>query len=1687
MKLHLPLPLFRRLTLLMAAVSACVTTADAAVMMTEQATRITYADFGQNAGRYVTGGKVSSLLDYIRTQEGGVTITYIDGTPTKTLEHGMIDFSSVIQEGATGAGNLIAPNAVITAGHNREFNPSFTDFLIGADNAVRYQGIEYRDSKYLEICSNNTGNQKPQDVKMTRLNKLVTDVLPANYYSGDTSAAALSGQTIYHSGAGRQYDYLSETDSYWWEGNPYTYITGGITVADGGHVGEIVNPSLVIVDTGNPALSDAAPLPYQPQDGDSGSPIFTWDAAANQYAYVGSYSAVNALVALGGHTTYSKALFDPTLPGQLDAFTDAVTPAAGTHRLDIMPIANSNEKGSSVSETINGTTYTATDYYSKVIDMDASRFGSETSFRFNHLDTSKNVYTWQALNAEMNKDNWYHYGTEYMNLADQSAATSADKRTWAELYASRNNLFVAKDADNYTIRFSGIYDMGLGYLQFSKEEGTDSASFTLAPYLSSLASFSYPDAQVLTSGYIVDKDVTLHLQFTNAEDYVREWRKVGEGTLSVEGEGDNWALLNVGGAGKTELNREGGFAAYNVLANTGSTVVLKDINQIARDFTFGNGGAVLDFNGASMTWNNTAAVEDEGFTIHALTEEALITNNKADTLTTLTVTDAGDTYLGSFSDEGAGSLKVVYKGGEGSNWELHSLHTELRTHEDSGLEVQSGTVSLSGTLTQHGLGTLNPGTRESYSHEDDWHYADASMNVEVKDGGTFELGSHARLTGDVTVEQGGTYIMHEGVRHAQEYVEGGQVLESTDKYAAFYGHKGDVKLAGGTMAVQISAGTDKDFAYDGAISGEGKVSVDAGNARVLLGGYNTMSGANEVTHGTLIATGEHSLGNGTWDIQSGAVLAAKEFEGKNSATILASVHGDSQGVLALTADHAEAFDMSAHRELALGALEGTTVHYGSADTALSAQNAQWKLGGAGGTLVVESKLDAAATLVLGDAGSTGTVVLNNAANSLSGVSVEAQADMELRGTFSLRDGGAIATGDGASLTLTDSTIHALGAASVSGNVSLGNVTTYDDFTIGGTVNLNGKLNAASGIITFRDAVLNVDNSCVEELGSVYGSGNEVGGYAANANGFRGEAVRVGDNIGISGNYVLEGTSTYSYGGLVPTISSTTGGTTTAIQLANDKIYHANTGVVTVGGSGATELTAEADGFHVNEGGTLKVTDKASNTLGVVAIVSGTTGDGTMQLATSATLANKTAVAFGGTLEVLGGATLALGTSGDYAAVNTSSLNTLALNGGNLSYGATGGSTLQNLAVNEAATLNISSTGNSAFDVNRINVGTLALNEALEVKTTYYSSLKVDKLTGKGDLILRGASNSQWASASKVAIDSLEDFTGALVLERLVNVATGNKGTVLTHADINAGAEAVEMKGVTLASGATATITAENTVHLGAVDVSANQLSGAASALTVKGAGFSADTLQLGAGSVQMAEDATLTVADSLHAEAATEGGTATLTGGSVQGQNINDVTATDAALELNGQNAYDLTGMKMLGASTLYVSQALVSATNCELQNLTLGYQAALSGESVKLSGASYVDVTAAPAMLMTMAEGGEETPVVLYSQQLEGVTMAEGATLVLNWEGLLPQFNPNHTLYTIVFTGLTWETQGDILPYITYQNAWWAEEREMTLLSATYDSVGTAVTLSIQAPEPATATLSLLALGALAARRRRR
>ena len=112
------------------------------------------------------------------------------------------------------------------------------------------------------------------------------------------------------------------------------------------------------------------------------------------------------------------------------------------------------------------------------------------------------------------------------------------------------------------------------------------------------------------------------------------------------------------------------------------------LGQIERDFTFGKGGGTLDLNGCSMDWYEAnTQVDAKGFSINALTEEAVIANGSG--TSSLVYKETGNrTFLGSFRDSATGSLSIDYQGG--GVWSLHGIHTDLQNHSESLFTVSNG-------------------------------------------------------------------------------------------------------------------------------------------------------------------------------------------------------------------------------------------------------------------------------------------------------------------------------------------------------------------------------------------------------------------------------------------------------------------------------------------------------------------------------------------------------------------------------------------------------------------------------------------------------------------------------------------------------------------------------------------------------------------------------------------------------------------------------------------------------------------------------------------------------------------------------------------------------------------------------------------------------------------------------------
>ncbi len=947
MKLHLPVSLRKCLLALMPAVLAVTCGTATAGVMHPDATFQTYTDYGQNLGRYVVGTKVNALLQHIRTDvDKGILIHYTDGDAYFVIsnEQGLIDVSGVDD---IGAQNAISPTFAATVLHNGSINASYGERIVGlgSEHALNYASIDIRGSNVFRLAPYNTGTTEQYDYMLQRQSKVQTDVnwIPVTTV---TEYQDYVGGYIYHIGAGGKGVWNTETNSEVSLTGAYSYIIGGINEIQSLPVHDTTG-NLSVNQNPNYAQGKGAnlnnPLPNAIRGGDSGSPVYIFNPESGKYEYIAAQQS--------GGGTYGQARGSVKWTHEtLESFNARVDLSADSV-VYLNAIADLTESYTDHSGN------SAVVYTGHVVDEDGNILGDYNALR-------NGLNTWADLSGIKDVQNWYAYD-----------AKAYLQRSVTELFFNQNLVFTPSQEENRIILRDTV-DLGVGYVEFNK--GTADKSVFI------IESETGESNLLNSAGYVINEGAEVHTSFTNPEDHMYEWRKTGTGDLYIEGTGNSNALLNLGGTGKTYLKRQDGYAAYNVLLNTGATVVIDNVAQIQRDLTIGSGGGTLDMNGNSMEWYQTQDA-DGRFTINALTEQAILANYGSNA-SVLTYKESGEhTYAGSFRDSESGSLTIDYQGG--GIWELNSIHTDLSHHDDSGLVVSNGKVLLNGTLTIHGMGSVNGREPTRLEKDNDWHYADAKMNVDVKSGATFELGSHARLTGDVTVASDATYIMREGVKERYEYVEGGDLLEDTYIYRDFYGHKGNVNLEG-SMLVQYSEGTNARNVYTGNISGSGSLTIDLGTAVAILelsGDNSSHTGLKELVSGGLVATNTNALGNTQshkWLVGSLAWIASQEESG---ADLLSKIDTNSTGTLALSNNTESELNLHAHTGLFIGAEEGKTVQYGTADKSLTAINKVWNLGGGGGELVVNFLLTGDNGLVLGATDSaTGVVTLTNKANTFTG-------------------------------------------------------------------------------------------------------------------------------------------------------------------------------------------------------------------------------------------------------------------------------------------------------------------------------------------------------------------------------------------------------------------------------------------------------------------------------------------------------------------------------------------------------------------------------------------------------------------------------------------------------------------------------------------------------------------------------
>jgi serine protease autotransporter len=219
----------------------------------------TYRDFAENKGPFKPGTENIPLYD-----KNGNVVTTLNKAP-------MIDFSST---DTNGIGTLVAPQYIISVKHN-----------------VGYKQVKYGysdDTTYTLVDRNNHW----RDFHTPRLNKVVTEVAPLDMTSAGIAQGTYQDNkrfpVFYRVGTGTQY--VKDASG------KLTHLAGAYSYKTGG----IVNPPF-ISDWSFVSNATNTPLSAYGTPGDSGSPLFAWDAQQNEWVVAG---VLNAYAGVSGNTNW---------------------------------------------------------------------------------------------------------------------------------------------------------------------------------------------------------------------------------------------------------------------------------------------------------------------------------------------------------------------------------------------------------------------------------------------------------------------------------------------------------------------------------------------------------------------------------------------------------------------------------------------------------------------------------------------------------------------------------------------------------------------------------------------------------------------------------------------------------------------------------------------------------------------------------------------------------------------------------------------------------------------------------------------------------------------------------------------------------------------------------------------------------------------------------------------------------------------------------------------------------------------------------------------------------------------------------------------------------------------------------------------------------------------------------------
>ncbi|MCK9647638.1 adhesion and penetration autotransporter Hap [Haemophilus influenzae] len=650
-----------------------------------------YRDFAENKGKFTVGAKNIDVYN----KEGQLVGTSMTKAP-------MIDFSVVSRNGVAA---LVGDQYIVSVAHNGGYNS--VDFGAEGPNPDQHRFT------YQIVKRNNykPGKDNPYhgDYHMPRLHKFVTDAEPAKMtdnMNGNNYADLSKYPDRVRIGTGEQWWRTDEEQRQGsnssWLADAYQWRIAGNTHSQRGAGNGTVNLSGDITKPNN-----YGPLPTGVSFGDSGSPMFIYDAIKQKWLINGVLQTGNPFSGAGnGFQLIRKNWFYDNVFAE-DLPITFLEPRSNGH----YSFTSNNNGTGTVTQT------------NEKVSM--PQFKVRTVQLFN-----------EALKAE-DKEPVYAAG-----------GVNAYK---PRLNNGKNIYF--GDRGTGTLTIENNINQGAGGLYFEGD-------FTVS---------SENNATWQGAGVHISEDSTVTWKVNGVEN--DRLSKIGKGTLHVKAKGINKGSISVGDGKvilEQQADDQGNKQAFSEigLVSGRGTVQLNDDKQFDTDkFYFGFRGGRLDLNGHSLTFKRIQNTDEGAMIVNHNTTQAAnvtITGNESIVLPNGNNINKLNyskeiAYNGWFGETDKnkhnGRLNLIYKPTTEDRTLLLSGGTNLK----GDITQEGGTLVFSGRPTPHAYNHLNRPNelgrpKGEVVIDDDWiNRTFKAENFQIKGGSAVVSRNVSSIEGNWTV------------------------------------------------------------------------------------------------------------------------------------------------------------------------------------------------------------------------------------------------------------------------------------------------------------------------------------------------------------------------------------------------------------------------------------------------------------------------------------------------------------------------------------------------------------------------------------------------------------------------------------------------------------------------------------------------------------------------------------------------------------------------------------------------------------------------------------------------------------------------------------------------------------------------------------------------------------------------